>query len=588
VRPASASGLVAVLRQQAAEDPDANEPQGEAVPPAERATIGDLVALWSSCLASGNTRSLLGLFTADGVRRLLGERSPYIGGPAGLHVAVLGVSDVVRMPDGRIAGNILVDPSGNGTAAPETLLIVAAQDQDGAWRIDELRPLEGSLGGAGQATGGPQPAVRPLLRQPIAPGPDVPLPAPGPTVPMRGADAARSGNQPGPIPATEPSERWRAPTGWHSDAQPIVTQGLVCFGGFSLGDRTALLSAVDAASGGIRWQTTAPVAWAEFPDTPALASDTLFAPVQAPVAGILAVSAGNGQPLWFAPFGFTSVTAPAVDAATVYVAGWGVRNARDRTQNDTVGAVFALDQRTGRERWRFLAPVLFGPVAVGRGSIFVPSDHGLYSLDAATGRKRWQARFAPDSQGTATVVGSIVAFAGSEITSGERGIFDLDASSGALLWREELPAVAGLQAGTAATNDTLYVTWWDAPEGELGRGVPTLRAYDLASGAERWVYRADNGPQGEGDGVGSITEPVIAGDSVVFGVSIRAPAPGDEATFNGIYAINAKTGALRWHTSAGTPIDSTPAVLDGTIYAMGGLRPRGDAAGGNLIAFSAD
>jgi hypothetical protein len=28
--------------------------------------------------------------------------------------------------------------------------------------------------------------------------------------------------------------------------------------------------------------------------------------------------------------------------------------------------------------------------------------------------------------------------------------------------------------------------------------------------------------------------------------------------------------------------------LDGAIFAMGGLRPRGDAASGNLLAFSAE
>jgi hypothetical protein len=44
---------------------------------------------------------------------------------------------------------------------------------------------------------------------------------------------------------------------------------------------------------------------------------------------------------------------------------------------------------------------------------------------------------------------------------------------------------------------------------------------------------------------------------------------------------------MRWHTSATTPIRSAPAVLDGTVYAMGGLGARGGAAEGNLLAFGA-
>src|SRR4029078_8960003 len=76
---ATASGLVAVLQQPAPEDPEGENPHGEPLPPAERGAIGDLVARWAGCLASGNLRGLLGLFTTDGARRLLAERTPYVG-----------------------------------------------------------------------------------------------------------------------------------------------------------------------------------------------------------------------------------------------------------------------------------------------------------------------------------------------------------------------------------------------------------------------------------------------------------------------------------------------------------------------------
>ena len=118
----SPADLVAILREPAPEDPDAVDPRGDAVPPADRATIGDLVATWQVCLASGDIPGVLGLFTADGIRRLLGERSPFLGGPAGLRVAILSVSQVERLPDGRIAARVTLDPSGTGTASPESLI----------------------------------------------------------------------------------------------------------------------------------------------------------------------------------------------------------------------------------------------------------------------------------------------------------------------------------------------------------------------------------------------------------------------------------------------------------------------------------
>jgi hypothetical protein len=42
---------------------------------------------------------------------------------------------------------------------------------------------------------------------------------------------------------------------------------------------------------------------------------------------------------------------------------------------------------------------------------------------------------------------------------------------------------------------------------------------------------------------------------------------------------------LQWRSAGGDPIRSAPAVLDNVAYAMGGLRARGGATGGNLLAF---
>jgi outer membrane protein assembly factor BamB len=304
---------------------------------------------------------------------------------------------------------------------------------------------------------------------------------------------------------------------------------------------------------------------------------------------VLTVAAATGEPLWFAPFGFTSVTAPAVDADAVYVAGWAARNTWERTQNDAAGALFALDQRTGRERWRFLTAARFGPVSVGKNAVFVPSDRGLFAIDRATGRKRWQARFSPSAGDTATVAGEMIIFAGSDITTGQSGVFALDATSGALRWRIDVARAPGARAGCAAANGLMFVSSWDAPQDDPANGTPTLRAYDLVNGEERWVFQANGAADARGGvGAGSVTSPVIVGDTVLFGVAVRTPAPGATGNADGLYAVDTATGKLRWHVSADTPIRSTPAVLDGTVYAMGGLRARGGATGGNLLAFGVE
>src|SRR4051794_7705205 len=176
VRHLSPADLIAVLREPAPEDPDAVDPRGDAVPPAERATVSDLVAAWQMCLASGDIPGVLGLFTADGIRRLLGERSPVLGGPAGLRVAILSVSQVERLPDGRIAARVTLDPSGTGTAPPQSLIAIVEQSDDGVWRIDHLHMPDEAVGAAGMAESDSDAPPRALLRHPIAPGPGVPVP----------------------------------------------------------------------------------------------------------------------------------------------------------------------------------------------------------------------------------------------------------------------------------------------------------------------------------------------------------------------------------------------------------------------------
>jgi outer membrane protein assembly factor BamB len=318
------------------------------------------------------------------------------------------------------------------------------------------------------------------------------------------------------------------------------------------------------------------------PDTPALAGDLLFAPVQAPVSGVLALVAWTGQPVWFAPFGFTSVTAPAADGDSVYVAGWGVRNPRDRRQDDSVGSVFALDQKTGRERWRFVADARFGPLAVGREMVYVSSNRGLFALSRSDGQKHWQARFTPLPGETPVVIADAVVFGGSDVTNGTAGVFALDAATGALRWRADLDASLSVGLGTAAAGDTVYVTWWEAPTGD-SVGVPALSAYALADGKERWVFRAEVTQDELAAATGAtITAPAIAGDQALFGVAVQAPGDTPATKASGIYAINTETGKRSWQVS-GLEVASAPVVVNETVYVMGG-GPTGAGRGSSVIA----
>ncbi len=175
-RPVSPAELVAILRQPVPEDPDAENPRGDAVPPAERAAVGELVGDWASCLASGNVPGMLGLFTPDGIRRLLGERAPVVGGPSGVRIAVLNVANVERLRDGRIAAWVDIDPSGAGTAPPERLILI--RRAGGRGRRVAHRP---SARARGTGRRGGRRQCRPVRRR-------TPTPAPAHRARILGAD----------------------------------------------------------------------------------------------------------------------------------------------------------------------------------------------------------------------------------------------------------------------------------------------------------------------------------------------------------------------------------------------------------------
>ena len=110
---------------------------------------------------------------------------------------------------------------------------------------------------------------------------------------------------------------------------------------------------------------------------------------------------------------------------------------------------------------------------------------------------------------------------------------------------------------------------------DAASGTPTLRAYDLANGQERWVFRTNGAADTrQGVGAGSVTSPVIDGDTVLFGVAVRAPAPDFTVTPTVctplIRQLARSAGTLGRHTDS-----FRPAVLDGMVYAMGGLQRAG-------------
>ena len=191
------------------------------------------------------------------------------------------------------------------------------------------------------------------------------------------------------------------------------------------------------------------------------------------------------------------------------------------------------------------------PAAMFRGG---PAHLGVYASSAPTLRVvRW--RFRPGTKIVASpVVANGVVYVGSL-----GGTLDaLRASGGTLLWR--FPTKAAI-ASTAAVWDGVVV-------------VPSIDGsvygIDAANGRRRWRFATQGERRFTAPGIHGIppstelmpdpfdvftSSPAIAGGVVYFG-------SGD----HDVYALDARTGALRWKFATGDVVHASPAVANGTVY----------------------
>jgi outer membrane protein assembly factor BamB len=254
------------------------------------------------------------------------------------------------------------------------------------------------------------------------------------------------------------------------------------------------------------------------------------APASAPVMDRAASAAvADASVAWIDAVRFTFRTGgpirstPLVHDGIVYVGS-----------ND--GNLYAIDARSGVERWRFAtgAPVTSSAAWAG-GQVYVASRDGrLYCLDAADGRLRWSHRFGAELGAqnywdyllsSPTIVDGRL-----YIGAGDGHLYAFDAASGAVRW--SFDAGARIRSTPAVQGGSVVV-------GTLaGRVV----AVDAASGAARWSFASDGAAhsfadQGN-DTTSIVATPTIAGALVSVG-----------ARDGNLYTLDLASGKLAWRST---------------------------------------
>ena len=290
---------------------------------------------------------------------------------------------------------------------------------------------------------------------------------------------------------------------WVFDAKaPIDSSPAVGTDGVYFTDRSGSIVALDRSTGRERWRVRtgadAPFEWGRegwdvYTSSPAIVGDVVV--VGSGDGCVYAVDARTGKERWRSRTAGRIRSSPAVAEGAVYF-------------GSADGSLYAVDLASGALRWRFdtegrtLSWRTFGydrktiqsSPAVGDGAVYVGSRDGrLYAVDARTGDQKWR------SAGTEAWVITSPALSGGLVLSGrsdDQYVSAVRASDGAEVWRAETRG--RVFSSPLAAGDTLYV-------GSAGR---VLYALDVATGKERWQYRA---------GGAIYSSPAVADGTVVFG-----------------------------------------------------------------------
>ena len=258
-----------------------------------------------------------------------------------------------------------------------------------------------------------------------------------------------------------------------------------------------------------------------------------------------AVAIETGEEVWRQPTGDGFPLPPVVADGVVYVA-------------NQAGPFHALDAETGEVLWSVegISSLGNGGPAVGDGAVFINrfGEDGaiLHALDQTTGEERWSAPLGRTTYNPPLVIDDTVYVTG----AGEAMVpvvlaFDTATGEPRAGFAPETAMVLHVAAG-----DLLY-----------GIGREGLHALDAASGEERWRFRPE---QGRG-GPWGVDGPTVDTGTLYVGTSIgQGGQPGDEPARPSVFALDAATGEQRWATEIEGGVGYGPVVAGQTIAVTAG------------------
>ncbi|HET8785670.1 MAG TPA: PQQ-binding-like beta-propeller repeat protein [Candidatus Limnocylindrales bacterium] len=332
-------------------------------------------------------------------------------------------------------------------------------------------------------------------------------------IPYYKADAARSGLQPGPGPLVQPVQAWRVELGCSAGG---ATTGVVGDGLLIVGCDAPRVSAIDLATGSIRWakDIDGPVEGAAIDGGTAYVADM--------GGGLTAIDLASGGVGWHIRRdggGETRFWSPVVSGGVVYAASHD-------------GRFVGYDADDGSEVWSWAAGT--GVASIGGtvfdGTAYISGDDGYQrAISIADGHEEWSFRTLSDVVSSVSISDAAVFVA----AQGAGVLYALDRGTGAELWRYQSPT--GAQVAPPVNADGVVY----APS--MPDGLVAVDAHD-----GRLLWRTTVGSVGG-------QSPAIAGDAIY------------QNTQRGVGAYARADGRQLWAVDLGAANDSSALVTGGMV-----------------------
>jgi outer membrane protein assembly factor BamB len=345
---------------------------------------------------------------------------------------------------------------------------------------------------------------------------------------------------------------------WKYEAEDWLSTGVVVADGLAfLGVSNHGLQAIDIKAGEVKYTLDS------YGSSPTAADGVLYYGYH---DGLHAMDLATRKDNWVFNSGGGAESSPVVYDGVVYFGG--------RTDPDGIGGgegyVFAVDVKTGQEKWRFLGGTVFAP-AIGDGMIYFLGgeyvSHGdvadfrgvLFALDLLTGKEVWRNEPA-DAEWKVGTYGSPIYYDGLVYSAngynsylGPGHVYAFDAKTGKEVWKQTTEDELRNPETPVAYKGSIYVAA-RARYNALGdvRDGP-LYVFDARTGKPKWTFRAGSW----------VNAPAISNGTLYLS------SGGSSGNKGALYSLDPETGQQLDMIELEDALTDSPVVSDGIVYLAG-------------------